>query len=92
MKAYAPAALPAEKNLVYTNWGRSAVEAALRIDGLEGGSVLLPAFICQESFEGVFERLAIEPIFVDIDPITFHLDLEDAEAKASMAGWERSSS
>lgn len=80
-----PPVFPPDKNLVYTNWGRSAVEAAVRAEGLEGGSMMLPAFICQESFEGLYDRLDLTPVFVDIDPVTYHIDLDEAAARAPEA-------
>lgn len=71
--------------VTYTNWGRSAIEAALRMEDLEGSTVMLPGFICQGSFEYLFERLDIDPVFVDIDSETFAIDADLATEKAAAA-------
>jgi len=65
---------PNGRRIIYTNWGRSAVEVVLRSEGLEGGTVMLPAFICQESFEPLFDRLDITPLFVDVEADTYQID------------------
>lgn len=69
-------AFPDGRTLTYTNWGRSALEAALRVEEASGGRVIIPAFIDQEAFQVVFDNLDIEPVFVDIDPCTYTLDPE----------------
>jgi len=48
---------------------------------LLGGAVMLPAFICQESFEHLFNRLNITPVFVDIDRDTYRMKIEAAKKK-----------
>lgn len=75
-------AFPDDRRIVYTYLGRSAIESALQLDGLEGGTVMLPAYICQRSFEGMFDRLNIEPIFVDIESETYQMDLDAARTQA----------
>lgn len=70
---------PSDKEITYTNWGRSALEAVFRADDLTGGTVLLPAFICQTSFSRLFERVDLTPVFVDIDPETYEIDPEHAQ-------------
>lgn len=71
--------LPRNRQIVYTNWTRTAIETAIRQESLVGGTVMLPAFICQDSFEPLFERCDITPVFVDIERSTYHMDLEHAE-------------
>lgn len=72
---------PPEKELTYTNWGRSAIEAAFRADGLGGGTVMLPGFICQKSFTPMFDDLDLTPVLVDIEPGTYQMDPEKAKER-----------
>lgn len=71
---------PPDRNVIYTNLGRAAFEAAFRAEGLKGGRIMLPGFICQGSFTSLFDRLDITPVFVDVDPETYHIGLDAARA------------
>lgn len=69
---------PSDREPVYTNWGRTALEVAVELEGLRGGTVMLPAFICQDSFMPLFERLDLTPRFVDVRLPSYHMDIDAA--------------
>jgi dTDP-4-amino-4,6-dideoxygalactose transaminase len=56
-----------------STYGKSAFELAVIDAGLEGGRILMPAFISHD-FVGVMQRHGITPVFADVDPDTAHLD------------------
>jgi dTDP-4-amino-4,6-dideoxygalactose transaminase len=66
---------------MYTNWTRSALQAVIEHEGLTGGTVMLPAFICQDSFLPLFDRCEITPVFVDIRLPSYHMSLEGARER-----------
>ena len=70
---------PPDRKPVYTNWARTALEVAVELEGLRGSTVMLPAFICQDSFLPLFERLDLTPRFVDVTLPTYHIDIEEAQ-------------
>jgi dTDP-4-amino-4,6-dideoxygalactose transaminase len=59
---------------VYVSQGKAAFEQIVVAAGLEGSRIILPAFF-PDDFVGVFLKYGITPIFVDVDPATYHLDL-----------------
>lgn len=69
---------PAGRKRVYTNWARTALEAVVERERLHGSEVMLPAFICQDSFMPLFEKLDLTPRFVDVSLPSFHIDIEEA--------------
>ncbi len=69
---------PEGRPRVYTNWARTALEVVVDQENLRGGVVMLPAFICQDSFMPLFERLDLTPRFVDVTIPTYHMDIEKA--------------
>jgi dTDP-4-amino-4,6-dideoxygalactose transaminase len=74
-----PTVLPSNRREVYTNWARTAIEAVVEHESLIGGTVMLPAFICRDSFEPLFERLDLTPRFVDVELPSYHADFEQAQ-------------
>ncbi len=71
-----------ERQLVFTDMGRSAFKLAVEKMELRGSELLLPAYIC-DIFRPVLERYDIKPVFLDIDLQTFHAKKEEIEKKAS---------
>jgi len=69
---------PADRSLHYVNWARTALETIIDLENLHGSTILLPAFICQDSFAPLFAQYELKPRFVDVDPQTFHLDIKTA--------------
>jgi len=65
--------------MAYTVSGSAAFERIVQRESLRGSSVLLPAYICSEGFEPIFEQYDVDPVFVDVDPVTYHLDFDRAE-------------
>lgn len=73
--------LPREGRTVYTNWTRSALQAAIEREGLAGGTVMLPAFICQDSFLPLFDRCDVTPVFMDVRLSSYHMRIEGARER-----------
>ena len=67
--------VPAEgRQLVYASQGKAAFEQIVLAARLAGSRILMPAFF-PDDFVGVFVKYGITPVFVDVDPHTYHLDL-----------------
>ena len=68
---------------VAVNSGTAALDTALKLLHVQAGDeILVPAFAYIASVNCILYQGAI-PVFVDIDPITFNIDVEDAEQKIS---------
>ncbi|MDR1497690.1 MAG: DegT/DnrJ/EryC1/StrS family aminotransferase [Puniceicoccales bacterium] len=77
------AALCAVKHAIGVSSGTDAILLALMaLDLKEGDEVLVPAFTFFAT-AGCVVRAGLTPVFVDIDPHTFNISLEDAAAKVS---------
>jgi dTDP-4-amino-4,6-dideoxygalactose transaminase len=63
------------KQVVFTDMGRSAFKIIVEKLNLENTTMMLPAYIC-DIFYPIFKQYNIKPIFVDIDPKTFNLDIK----------------
>lgn len=64
------------------NMGRSALQYAFRVMGLQGKEVLLPAYSCP-FFTQLILKEKIRPIFLDTDLETFNVDLNEIQEKVS---------
>ncbi|WP_256300977.1 DegT/DnrJ/EryC1/StrS family aminotransferase [Haloarchaeobius salinus] len=65
--------------------GTAALSLSLRAAGVgEGDTVLLPAHTFFATASAAM-NLDAEPVFVDVDPETYAIDVDDLEAKASFA-------
>ncbi|WP_435348906.1 DegT/DnrJ/EryC1/StrS family aminotransferase [Haloarchaeobius sp. HRN-SO-5] len=69
---------PADRQVAYTVSACAAFERIVQLESLAGSRVLLPAYICQEGFRPIFERYDVEPVFVDVDRETRHVDVDAA--------------
>jgi dTDP-4-amino-4,6-dideoxygalactose transaminase len=68
--------LPVDKrHCLFTNQGKSAFEQIVRTAGLRHCRILAPAFF-PDDFVGIFQKYDITPVFVDVDPERFQLDLD----------------
>ncbi len=65
-----------------TSFGRTALYAGLKAAGVRGREVIVPAFTCTVVRHAIVMAGAA-PRFVDIDPGTFEMDLEDLRRKIS---------
>jgi dTDP-4-amino-4,6-dideoxygalactose transaminase len=73
--------LPLHKRYhVFTNQGKTAFEQIVISAKLENSRILLPAFIPND-FVGIFHKYNITPVFIDVDPETYHLNLEAINEK-----------
>lgn len=73
--------LNTSRNVVATNTGTSALHLALTTLGIgEGDEVILPSFTFVATAQTVSETGAT-PVFCDVNPDTFLLDLEDVKKK-----------
>jgi len=69
-----------EKNLYFTDMGRSAFRLIVKELKLQNSEILVPAFIC-DIFYDIFKQYQIKPVFLDIDKKTFNLAPEEIEKK-----------
>ena len=69
-------------NSVFLYWkGRVALYAILEAIGIKGGDeIILPAFTCVVAVNPIV-YLGARPIYVDIDPTTYNMDVSKIEAK-----------
>ena len=69
-----------EKNIVFTDSGRSALQLAIKELGLENSEMLIPAYICSNLLL-IFEHYNIKPIYLDINLTTFNVVNSEIEHK-----------
>lgn len=69
-----------DKQLVFTDMGRSAFKIIVEKLNLQNSEILMPAYIC-DIFKPILERYNIKPVFLDIDLKTFHIKHEDIISK-----------
>lgn len=81
-ETYDGAVFPDNRNVVLTNHGRTAFEKILQLRGLSGARVVVPAFLCADGFERIFRRYDLDPVFVDVNPRTYHMDFDRARHEA----------
>ncbi len=62
------------RQIVYASQGKAAFEQIVLAAGLERSRILMPAFF-PDDFVGIFLKYDITPVFVDVHPHTYHLDL-----------------
>ena len=68
------------RNIVFTDLGRSAFQLAIKELNLENSEMLLPAYIC-DIFLPIFEHYKIKPIYLDINLSTFNVEISEIERK-----------
>jgi dTDP-4-amino-4,6-dideoxygalactose transaminase len=77
--------LPLEKrHCLFTNQGKAAFEQIVLAANLPCSRIIVPAFF-PDDFVGVFLKYKMTPVFVDVDPRTYQLDL-DAVTPAHLRG------
>lgn len=76
---------PESRSIVFTNYARAALEQIIRIENLKDSSIILPAFICRSGLDKLFERYDINPLFVDINLSSYHMDIEKARERMDEA-------
>jgi len=69
-----------EKEIIFTDMGRSAFKLIVEKMGLQNSQILFPAHIC-DTFFPIFKEYNLSPIFLDIEKETFHIKIEDIERK-----------
>ena len=62
------------RHVLYASQGKAAFEQIVVDAGLGGSRIIMPAFF-PDDFVGVFLKHGITPVFADVDPETYHLDL-----------------
>ena len=60
--------------------GRVAFSAILEALGIDGGEILIPAFTCVVVPNAIL-YCGARPVYLEIEPATFHVDLEKLEAR-----------
>lgn len=73
------APFPRGRPRAYTVSASAAFERIVQRESLRGSRVLLPAYICEKGFGPIFEQYDLDPVFVDVDPDTYHLDPDRAD-------------
>jgi len=68
------------KHALGTSYGRTALYLALRAINAEGKEVMVPAFTCKAVRDAIILSGA-KPIFIDVSPDDFTMDLSDAQKK-----------
>lgn len=69
--------LPIDKKyFFYANQGKAVFEQIIIAENLQNSKILLPAFF-PDDFVGIFLKYNITPIFVDVNPDTYHISLSD---------------
>ncbi len=68
------------KNLIFTDMGRSAFRLIIEKLNLRDTQMLLPAYIC-DIFQPILKEFNIAPVFLDIDLDTFNINLEQLKEK-----------
>lgn len=68
------------KNIVFTDLGRSAFQLAIKNLNLKNSEMLIPAYIC-DIFLPIFKHYNIKPIYLDIDLKTFNIKISEIEKK-----------
>ena len=68
------------KKIIYTDMGRSALRIIIEKLNLRNSQMLFPSYIC-DIFFPILKKYNIEPIFLDADPKTFNLNVEEIEKK-----------
>jgi len=63
------------KQVVYTDMGRSAFKVIIEKLNLQNTAMIIPAYIC-DIFYPILKQYNIKPIFVDINPNTFNINIE----------------
>lgn len=69
-----------QKQIVFTDMGRSAFKIVVEKLGLANSEILMPAYIC-DIFRPILEKYNIKPVFLDIDLRTFEVRPEEIERK-----------
>lgn len=62
------------RHALYTSQGKAAFEQIVVAARLGGSRIIMPAFF-PDDFVGVFLKHGVTPVFADVDPGTYHLDL-----------------
>ena len=68
------------RNIVFTDLGRSAFQVVIKELKLENSEMLIPAYIC-DIFSPILKYYNIKPIFLDIEPKTFNIQIPEIEKK-----------
>lgn len=71
LRKFVPAA---GRQLRLMSQGKAVFEQIVISAGLRGSRVIVPAFF-PDDFVGVFQKYGMSPVFVDVNPHTYHLDL-----------------
>ena len=69
-----------EKQIVFTDMGRSAFQIIIEKMNLRNSQMLFPAYIC-DIFSPIFKKYNIKPIFIDADLKSFNINIKEIEKK-----------
>lgn len=66
-----------KSEILFTNSGRSAIQAAIEDFKLENSAMILPSFICSDVFSPLLISNNIQPLLVDCQKNSWSIKLED---------------
>ena len=69
-----------EKEIIFTDMGRSAFKLIVEKLNLQNSQILFPAYIC-DIFFPIFKECNLSPIFLDIEKETFHIKFGEIQQK-----------
>jgi dTDP-4-amino-4,6-dideoxygalactose transaminase len=68
------------RHALLTSQGKAAFEQIVLAAGLQKSRILMPAFF-PDDFVGVLRKYEMTPVFVDVDPDTYHIDIRSITSK-----------
>ncbi len=69
------------KQIIFTPMGRAGFELIIQKYNLSNNELIMPAYICADSFEPLLRKYQIKPILVDIDLKTFNPKISEIKRK-----------
>lgn len=72
-----------DKEIIFTDSGRSAFKAIIEKFNLRGSEIIFPAYICDIFFD-IFRQYNLKPIFIDADIKTAGLKIDEIERKITL--------
>lgn len=68
-----------QRHCLFTNQGKAAFEQIVLTANLQRSRILMPAFF-PDDFVGIFHKYEMTPVFVDVEPRRYHLNLDAVKA------------
>ncbi len=72
-----------DEDILFTNSGRAALQAAIEDFNLKNSSIIMPAFICYDVFSLLLRQNNIKPVLVDCPENSFNITLNNIKKQYS---------